>query len=292
MKHYGDIFREFRLDRHMKLSQVAGDDLSISQLSRFERGESDLSVTKFFYALAKINVTSDEFMGRFNHYERAEQIKLMSQMARAHYRKDIEQLENMVVAEEEKCLANKENDVARLNAILFRGMICDLDSTRQMKPADLDQVSDHLFCTENWTIFELILIGNLFKFYETSYMYRIIDEVLQRKELYQDIATHRNLVEAMLLNVIEICIDRGKLTAAKRYQQKLIPMLDNERNAYHRILHLYFKGLLAYASGDKNGECQMEQAVQIFDWIGAHYHHKTYSEDFNRQKEKYSHIYK
>lgn len=292
MKYYGDIFREFRLDRHMKLSQVAGDDLSVSQLSRFERGESDLSVTRFFYALEKINVTPDEFMGRVNHYERTEQIKLMSQMARAHYRKDIERLEQMVATEEEKVLANQENEVACLNAILFRGMICDLEPSRQMAQDDLDQVSDHLFCTENWTIFELILIGNLFRYYETSYMYRIIDEVLNRKELYQDIATHRNLVEAMLLNVIEICIDRGELTAAKCYHQKLIPMLDNERNAYHRILHLYFKGLLAYASGDKDGEKQMAQAVQIFHWIGSHYHHQTYQENFNHQIAKYSHIYK
>ncbi|WP_161978916.1 Rgg/GadR/MutR family transcriptional regulator [Streptococcus sp. S784/96/1] len=292
MTHYGDIFRTFRLDRQMKLSQVAGDGLSVSQLSRFERGESDLSVTKFFDALEKINVTPDEFMGQVNHYERAEQIKLMSQLARAHYRKDIKRLEQIVVDEENKVLADQENKVARLNAILFRGMICDLNPSRQMRQEDLDQVSDHLFCTENWTIFELILIGNLFKFYETSYMYRLVDEVLQRKELYQDIATHRNLIEATLLNVIEICIDRGDLTAAKHYHDKLMPMLDNERNAYHRILQLYFKGLLAYASGDKTGEQQMRQVVQIFDWIGATYHQETYQEHLKRQLEKYSHIYK
>lgn len=41
---YGPIFREFRLNRQFSLKQVASNELSVSQLSRFERGESDLSL--------------------------------------------------------------------------------------------------------------------------------------------------------------------------------------------------------------------------------------------------------
>lgn len=47
MFKYVPIFREFRLNRQFSLKQVASNELSVSQLSRFERGESDLSLTKF-----------------------------------------------------------------------------------------------------------------------------------------------------------------------------------------------------------------------------------------------------
>lgn len=43
----GSTFRLLRKNRHISLKQVATDEVSVSQLSRFERGESALSVEKF-----------------------------------------------------------------------------------------------------------------------------------------------------------------------------------------------------------------------------------------------------
>ncbi|MGT2743098.1 hypothetical protein [Streptococcus plurextorum] len=274
----------------MTLAQVTGPDLSLSQLSRFERGESDLTVARFLYALHKINVTADEYMDRVHHYKREEQITLMSRMARLHYKHDIRGLEALVEAEVVKFTEDPENKQALLNSILFKGMICDLDQSRQMSLSDLATVSDHLFCTENWTIVELILIGNLIAFYETAFICQIIDEVLKRKPFYQEIATHRNLVEATLLNVMQIMIERGELSLAKSYEARLAPMLDNERNAYHRILYLYFKGFLVYASGEKAGAEEMKKAIQIFDWLESPHHAKTYQDHFDRWIGKNSHI--
>lgn len=54
MFKYVPIFREFRLNRQFSLKQVASNELSVSQLSRFERGESDLSLTKFLGALGQL----------------------------------------------------------------------------------------------------------------------------------------------------------------------------------------------------------------------------------------------
>ncbi|MFH5646668.1 helix-turn-helix domain-containing protein, partial [Streptococcus agalactiae] len=64
MFKYVPIFREFRLNRQFSLKQVASNELSVSQLSRFERGESDLSLTKFLGALEAIDLSISEFMDR------------------------------------------------------------------------------------------------------------------------------------------------------------------------------------------------------------------------------------
>lgn len=43
-KPLGETFRELRLNRNLSLQQIAGDSVSLSQLSRFERGQSDISI--------------------------------------------------------------------------------------------------------------------------------------------------------------------------------------------------------------------------------------------------------
>ena len=38
----GSVFKNLRNNRHISLKQIADDTVSVSQLSRFERGETDL----------------------------------------------------------------------------------------------------------------------------------------------------------------------------------------------------------------------------------------------------------
>ena len=45
---WGNAFHEFRTNRNISLKQIADDSVSIAQISRFERGESDMSYHFFF----------------------------------------------------------------------------------------------------------------------------------------------------------------------------------------------------------------------------------------------------
>ena len=48
LKKIGEIYRELRLDKGTKLSNYIDKGFSKSQLSRFERGETEISLIKFF----------------------------------------------------------------------------------------------------------------------------------------------------------------------------------------------------------------------------------------------------
>ena len=50
-----------------------------------------------------------------------------------------------------------------------------------MEQSDLDKVADYLFQTEEWTMYELILFGNLYTFYNVDYVARIGREVMGEK---------------------------------------------------------------------------------------------------------------
>lgn len=282
MSVHGKIFREFRLNRQLSLQDVADEEVSIAQLSRFECGKSDISLTRFLHILDKIHLTADEFMDKVNQYQRVEQIALMSEMAKRHYKGDIAGLDELVSLQEQKLAVNPRDRLAKLNRILFLGLIAELDDQRPLAPEDLAVVSDHLFCTEEWHIDELILIGNLYRFYDTATICRLVDEVIKRKPFYQEIATHKNLVETTLLNVIETLVERGELRIASRYDRVIQGLIDNERKAYHKLIYLYVKGFLKQAQGNPSGVEDMRHAIQAFEWIGASHHAKAYQAHFDR----------
>lgn len=273
---YGAIFKECRLNRGFSLKQVANQDLSVSQLSRFERGESDLSLEKFMSALEAIGLTISEFMDKVNHFQRDDQRQLMSQMARLHYAKDVAGLEELLKTEEAKLAADATDIRAKLNVILFRGMICQCDEGRQMVQEDLDFLSDYLFQKEVWEIADIILIGNFYTFYSVDFMARAAKEILKNMVVYGEHSTYRNLVEVLMLNMMEICTERGALVQADFFQAEAEKLLRNERHMYHRIIFLFERGFLRYAKGDQAGIEDMENAIFCFEVTGSHHHAQHY----------------
>ena len=88
-KRLGNTLRELRINRHMSLKEAAGADMSLSQLSRFERGESDISLCKFLSVIDRLQIEVKEFMDAAMDYQKTEHIKLMSSLIELEYERDI-----------------------------------------------------------------------------------------------------------------------------------------------------------------------------------------------------------
>ena len=71
MEQIGKVFRQLRESRHISLRQATGGQFSPSMLSRFETGQSELSVEKFLFALENISASVEEilFLARGFHYD-------------------------------------------------------------------------------------------------------------------------------------------------------------------------------------------------------------------------------
>ncbi|MGY3751157.1 hypothetical protein [Vagococcus acidifermentans] len=61
MTDYGPIFEKFRTIKNMPTKQVADGLVSPQFLRKFERGESDVSLTNLLLLLSRVHVTLDEF---------------------------------------------------------------------------------------------------------------------------------------------------------------------------------------------------------------------------------------
>ena len=61
LKTFGKIFKVIRESKNMSLKEVAAGDISVAQLSRFERGVSGITLDSFYYCLKNMAVSLDEF---------------------------------------------------------------------------------------------------------------------------------------------------------------------------------------------------------------------------------------
>ncbi|MCI2172051.1 helix-turn-helix domain-containing protein [Schleiferilactobacillus perolens] len=67
--NYGALIRRIRQAKHVRLTDLADDQLSEALLSRFERGQTDMTLNKFIHLLTRLHVTPDEFIAHTEQHE-------------------------------------------------------------------------------------------------------------------------------------------------------------------------------------------------------------------------------
>ena len=279
----GQVFKNLRTNRRISLKQISNEAVSVSQLSRFERGESDLSIGKLLIALENMNVEVSEFIDAVNNNQQTEQIRFMSALIPLEYKRDVNGFIKMRNEEEQKFKENPDVYRYHLNTILLQSFICKCDSSIPFPREYIDQVAEYLFITEDWNMYELILIGNLYLFIDIPLLHTMGQEILNRKSYYDEIGSHRNLVAITLLNIWETCLHRDNLEIASFYMEKTKDLIESETDLYKRTIYLFLKGLQHYKSGlVLEGIDEMKRAIQIFEWVGSENLANNYKKDFER----------
>lgn len=280
-ENLGQVFKELRTNRHVSLKQVANEEVSISQISRFERGESELSVRRLLIALDNMKVEASEYFRAVNDYKSSEQIKLMKSLVKLEYQRDIEGFRQRMQEQEEKYREHPDVYRYHLNAILLQSFICKCDETIPFPKAYMDQITDYLFTTELWDEYELILIGNLYMFMDIPLLHNMGKEIISRKNVYCGVTVNKSLVAIVLLNIYETCLYRDSLEVADYYRREIKVFLDDETDLYKRTIFLFLCGYHRYKAGDmEGGTVEMEHAIQIFEWLGCDNLASNYKKDF------------
>lgn len=279
-KELGKAFRNIRTNRNISMKQVADEHVSVSLLSRFERGESDISLSKFMQALSNMHVEMNEYMSELNGKKRSDTIAFMRQLTPLEYKRDAEGFRQLEKVQKELFEKNPSVYQYHLNQILARSFVCKITGEEFPKEY-LDEVSDYLFTVESWNIYELILIGNLYLFIDMPQLHRMGQEIVHRRD---SISANQGLLEITLLNIFETCIDRGALKEAEYYKDAILPLLEDETLLYERNIYHFLLGLYHYKSGNcELGKEEMEQSIRIYEWLGCKNLRKNYTDDYKRK---------
>ena len=283
MENLGKVFREFRTSKNYSLKEAAGDACSTSQLSRFELGESDMAASRFFEILDNIHVTVENFIDKARNFHNHEHIAMMGKIIPLYYSNDIAGFQKIQEEQLEKAKCSTNPLYFELNWILLQGLICQRDASYTMKQSDLKKVADYLFQTEEWTMYELILLGNLYSFYDVDYVTRLGREVMEREDFYKEIGRHRKLVLILALNCYQHCLEHLAFENASYFESCTEKIIGKNINLYERNILHYLKGFDLYQKGQcKEGCSQMQEAMHIFDLLGLPEQVAYYQEHYDK----------
>ena len=231
MKNYGEAFRYFRKLNGYSLEYAAADSISKSQLSRFERGENEISLSTFFELLSNINVSIENFCNYLEDYKRSELDNFLVNLSPNFYSlntKGLEEIKN----EQQKLFEKSGEKTHRINTIMVQGLLNQIDRNHIVSRDDLNLVYDYLFQKERWESYEITLIGNLYHLFEIDYIYRVGKEILERTHYYEKIGKNRNLVVSACLNFWFCCLENLHLIYADYFEMKLKEILKDDTKVF------------------------------------------------------------
>ena len=267
MKNYGEAFRYFRKLNGYSLEYAAADSISKSQLSRFERGENEISLSTFFELLSNINVSIENFCNYLEHYKRSELDDFLVNLSPNFYSlntKGLEEIKN----EQQKLFEKSGEKTHKINTIMVQGLLNQIDCNYVVSRDDLNLVYDYLFQKERWESYEITLIGNLYHLFEIDYIYRVGKEILERTHYYEKIGKNRNLVVSACLNFWFCCLENSHLIYADYFEMTLKKLLKDDTKVFEKSTFKFVEGYKIYLTESKeSGIKQMNNVIKYFEFI-------------------------
>ena len=92
----GELYKELRMARGLKLKDVARDNLSVSQLSKFENGQTMLAADKLIVAIQGIHMTFSEFSYALTQYQESDLFKTGKKLVEFQTKRDVEGLKKIL----------------------------------------------------------------------------------------------------------------------------------------------------------------------------------------------------
>lgn len=236
LKKFGETYKLFRESRKITLRDIENKGISRSQLSRFEKGETDLTTTKFILALKQINVPIEEFMYAANDFKRDHFYQLIDEIKQCFLERDVARLQKLLIKQIEK---EDSSPATALEIIFLKIKLQELSKEKHFEEADITKITDYLFSVDYWGLFEILLFGNIMYIFNHDTFLVLSKEMLHRTEFYHDIPSYRRVITSMALNAFIICIERNCLVDAKYFEKQIKHFYFDESEIYERLIFKY-----------------------------------------------------
>lgn len=233
--HIGTLFNNLRKNKKMSLKDVSGDLISLSFISKFERGESEISLSRFLLLLNNLNVTIDEFHHLYQ-YEYPNEIEdLMTKVSINFSKRDISGFKEILTEENEKYQSTGKKRYL-YNSIMLKTFITNLTNA-PMDKEDITTLTDFLFGTEYWGKYELLLLGNSMPSINIDSLNLLLKELLKDSEKVTLTESNYILKIELILNAVDDAFKRKRVDYAIEYLTYLETiMVPSVKLVYEKIL--------------------------------------------------------
>ena len=273
----GITLRKIRKGKQISLCSVADEHLSKSQISRFERGESEISCIRLINILDKLHVTLDEFLILHDDdYTNSESFANLVQHIRKQY--SSQSIDNIA------CLLSDTTNYTLdpLEKTMVKSILHTMDSRIIPSDEELLQLTDYLFKVEKWGYYEIIIFGNCARTINYNSYFLLTKELL-KNYIYSSLnKTNKRMVTQLAINCLILSIDEEKFSNCSYLISEIKTLLDNEFNFYEQTVFLYATGYYEFKRQLSSGIEKMKQAIQVLDILREDKLKLHYTDHFNK----------
>ena len=275
VRNYGATFRTFRQNKGYTLQQVATGIVSVSFLSKFERGDSDISFSVMVELLDRIMVTFEEFYFLHNEGKSHAIEEFFNAAEKAYIHRDLITL-NELKAQALRSYQSTNHIPFHCNALLldvYQAMIQkeEVDVTDD----SLQLLMNYLFDIEVWGYYELSLYNSTLFLLPPESVITFSETIYKKSVSMNKLPLVHNIFIRILLNTITY------LTGGKdphfAYEQECRTFMDYlkqsdipERDLHARIAFMQAQGYVDVRIGNiKRGVNRLERAIAMYEELGA-----------------------
>lgn len=272
MKKYGETLRQIRMQKGYTMQQLASGILSVSFLSKFERGESDISLQYITRLLEKLSLTFEEFFYWHNNHDTSHLEAFFDQADEAYTKRNLDQLKQL------RKTAHHKWEKHGLDA--FRCNTCMLDVYERIIVGEKTTTSDtaldflyaYLFDVEIWGYYELRLYNSTMLLMPPVMVTTLSKTALEKSPRFGKMKQIDKMILPILINTLifllgQSTFDEEQYNIFHRYLERLdIP----EDDLYIRNACLQIKGIHEIKMGHREQGIEMvKRAISIFKDLGS-----------------------
>ena len=278
MDDFGKTLRFIRTSKQVSINKLADDVISKSQLSRFERGESEISCSKLNYLLNKLNTSFDEFLiinRGFSDYD----FKIMiNEIRDSTASSDIQNLIKILESYQNKDKSTLKN----FEITLLKSILNNYSKDIYPSKSELEELVDYLFKVEHWGYYEISLFGNCFRQLTYQTIFSLTKELLNKIRYYIRAESNKRLVIQLTINCLIVSIDKEYFENARYLLKKVECLLNSETTFYEKTVFIYASGYLLYKEGNLDGKDKMLDALKVLKILSEDKFYKNYIEHYNK----------
>ena len=241
MQNLGEVFKELRKSRNVSLQEATGGEFTYSMLSKFERGEADLSSMKLITALDNIHSDLNEFMYLVRGFSQKKVLAFQENLWELYDREGIDSLHSLYEETTQKYRSSGETSYL-LQMIRIKSLLVFFDSEIRATDEELTFLYDYFFTIDIWGNYELELFSTISTLFPLPLYFKYSREMLQKTDLLGSLPSNKVSIDTILINGLFKAIEEKDKLKADYFIFQIEKRELPESQAYLKIIYMIAKG--------------------------------------------------
>lgn len=287
MQNLGEVFKELRKSRNVSLQEATGGEFTYSMLSKFERGEADLSSMKLITALDNIHSDLNEFMYLVRGFSQKKVLAFQENLWDLYDREGIDSLHSLYEETTQKYRSSGETSYL-LQMIRIKSLLVFFDSEIRATDGELTFLYDYFFTIDIWGNYELELFSTISTLFPLPLYFKYSREMLQKTDLLGSLPSNKVGIDTILINGLFKAIEEKDKLKADYFIFQIEKRELPESQAYLKIIYMIAKGYYDTIFNVKNkGLEKIQRGITILQDLeyvdGARYYENYFTNQLSNK---------